>query len=249
MEYIFVKLMGGLGNQLFQYAASFLLQTIHSGKIILIKAENDHDTFDYRSIFNKGLIYNVGIPQIPTVYQEDGFGVWNPNNYNQPMILLHGYFQNYSVLKSILVDFKKHILNVLEPYRNNTIILNSGFIHVRRGDYLNKSDIHHIQSLEYYKKALEIFKHINHWYIFSDDLQWCKQQTLFSSLNITYVDKTPIETLAMMSQIHNAAIIANSSFSWWGAYLGVDTIDCVVYPKQWFSDKTPDLFPEHWVEI
>ena len=246
MNYIFVKLMGGLGNQLFQYAAALLQRKHTSGTIVLAKAENPHDSYDYRSLFSEGLIYNAGIPNVPSIYQEDGFGVWNPEDYKFPMLLLYGYFQNYKVLKPILQTLKESLCLQFTRFE---IVPNSGFIHVRRGDYLNLPNVHHVQPLEYYEKALSILNNISHWYVFSDDLEWCKQQSLFKSLNTTFVDKNTLESLSMMSQIHDGAIIANSSFSWWGAYLGVGETNRVIYPKRWFESKTPDLFPDEWVGI
>ena len=119
---------------------------------------------------------------------------------------------------------------------------------MRRGDYLNNPELHHVQTLEYYRKALSLMPHINHWYLFSDDLEWCKSQDLFNTLHITYVSEDPLHSLGYMSMIHEGAIIANSSFSWWGAYLGIGETN-VIYPKKWLGDLSPDLFPEDWVGI
>ena len=249
MSYIFVKLMGGLGNQLFQYAAGMLQKRLSSGTLILCKPENIHDTFDYRLLFTEGVIYNGITPMsFNTLYQENGYLFWDPNNYKDGIVLLYGYFQNYNVLKPILLEFKNHILQNLESLRTYTILPKSGFIHVRRGDYLNNPELHHVQSLDYYKKALSLMPHINHWYLFSDDLEWCKSQEIFNTLNITYVNEDPLHSLAYMSMIHEGAIIANSSFSWWGAYLGIGNAN-VIYPKKWLGDISPDLFPEDWVGI
>jgi hypothetical protein len=248
MSYIFVKLMGGIGNQLFQYAAGFLQKTVNSGTLLLCKAENVHEKTDYRDLFSEGVKYTAGIPPCEMLYQDDGFGVWNPEDYKLDIILLYGYFQNYSVLKKVLGTFKTTIIRSLEPYRKFSVVSNSGFIHVRRGDYLKLQQSHHIQPLEYYREALTLLPNINHWYLFSDDIEWCKSQELFRTLNITYVEENTINTLAYMSMITEGAIIANSSFSWWGAFLGVGDKN-VIYPKRWFEDKTPDLFPEEWVGI
>jgi hypothetical protein len=247
MTYIFVKLMGGVGNQLFQYAAGILQKKINSGTLVLYKAENNHDSTDYRYLFSQAIAYDGKI-QCMTLYQENGFAFWNPEDYKVDALLLYGYFQNYNVLKPILPEFKNHILHSLEPYQKFNIVPKSGFIHVRRGDYLNLPDSHHIQSLEYYKKALSLMSDIRHWYLLSDDLEWCKSQYLFRTINVTYVNEDTLHSLAFMSMITEGAIIANSSFSWWGAYLGVGEKN-VIYPKLWFSDISPDLFPEEWVGI
>jgi hypothetical protein len=240
--------MGGIGNQLFQYAAGLLQKKVNSGTLLLCKAENSHDTLDYRYLFNEGLEYNARTPLCLTLYQENSFGVWNPEDYKVDIVLLYGYFQNYNILKPILNELKSSILRSLEPFRKFSIIPNSGFIHVRRGDYLKLKDSHHIQPLEYYKKAISLLPNINNWYLFSDDLEWCKSQELFKNMNVTYINENTLYTLAFMSMVTDGAIIANSTFSWWGAYLGVGTKN-VVYPKKWFEDISPDLFPEEWVAI
>jgi hypothetical protein len=147
------------------------------------------------------------------------------------------------VLLPILPEFKKHILESLE--QNYTIKPNSGFIHVRRGDYLKCG--FDLKDTSYYTKAINYFSHIKHWYIFSDDIQWCKDSKLF--INATYVEESdPLKSLTMMSQIKDAAIIANSTFSWWGAYLGCGTQN-VTYPKCWLNNTTPDLFPSEWIGL
>ena len=247
MKYILVKLMGGIGNQLFQYSAGVLQKNVNSGNLLLCKPENDHDSIDYRFLFTQGNSYDGVIPHCKTLYQENGFLTWNPNDYKDDIVLLYGYFQNYKVLKNILPEFKIHILNSLKQFQIFDIIPNSGFIHVRRGDYLNNPNSHHIQALEYYEKALKLMSHISHWYIVSDDLEWCKSQELFK--NMTYVTEDTIYSMAFMTMITKGAIIANSSFSWWGAYLGCGEQQNVIYPKLWFEDISPDLFPEEWVGI
>jgi hypothetical protein len=238
--------MGGLGNQLFQYAAGVLQALVTHGKLYLQKAELTHDSHDYRDVlFTLGEKYNTNLPNHTTLYQEDGFKPWNPYDNRYPNLLLYGYFQNYSVLSPILPSFKTHILSNLKQHY--TIKPNSGFIHVRRGDYLKVG--FNMKDTSYYTKALEYFKTIPHWYIFSDDIQWCKESKLFDTIHVTYVEESDaLKSLTMMSQIRGAAIIANSTFSWWGAYLGCGIYN-VVYPKIWFNNTTPDLFPEEWMGL
>ena len=246
MDSIFVQLMGGLGNQLFQYAAGFLQQKVSNGRLYFIKANNNHDTNDYRITFNLEQTHHI--PQdFKILYQDDGFALWNPVEYG--CVLFYGYFQNYTVLKSILPEFKHILLEKLSTQRDAmahkySIPENSGFIHVRRGDYLLNDHIHHIQDCTYYSNAIELLPHIKNWYIFSDDISWVKSQEVFQKLDPIYIcESDPISSLALMCLIHDGAIIANSTFSWWGAYLGSKH---VVYPKLWMNNSTPDLFPENW---
>ena len=254
-SYIFVQLMGGMGNQLFQYAAGLLQMNITNGTLYLCKAvENIHDTTDYRNLLSSSIKYDDNLPSYISLNQSHAFSNWNPQEYKYPIVYLHGYFQNYSTLKPILPEFRNNILKSLKPYNSSLEKYNSAFIHIRRGDYLEKSDIHHVIDMSYYTKAVDIItssKKIDLWYIFSDDLEWVKNQPYFSTIHSTFVDeKDPVKSLAIMSQIHDGAIIANSTFSWMGAYLGIGEKEkSVVYPKKWFNNTTPDLFPSEWIGI
>lgn len=259
--YIFVNLMGGMGNQMFQYAAGLLQAEVMNGTLMLCKPHtNNHDTADYRDIlFKVGNKWNGDLPPHITLYQEDGFAPWNPEQWKYPTVYLYGYFQNYSVLKPVLPRFKEIILNSLSEQRTLMklkyhITSGSAFLHVRRGDYVGLSNLHHLQDEDYYRigyNQLTSSKNIYKIYLISDDIEWCKQQPFFKEINPTYVDESdPVNALAFMSEIHGGAIIANSTFSWMGAYLGTGLkTNAVYYPRKWFKDKNPDLFPEEWVKI
>jgi len=243
--------MGGLGNQMFQYAAGLLQNKITNGKLYLEKAvENPHDSLDYRDLlFTEGEKYDTTLPYHLTLYQENGFTSWNPSDYKFPIVLLFGYFQNYSILSPILPEFRNHILENLSEQRkymsSKYITTQSGFIHVRRGDFVKLG--WELDSIEYYKKAIGMFD-IKRWYIVSDDIDWCKNH--FSDNCIIVEETNPILVMALMSLITDAAIIANSTFSWMGAYLGCGLKpNSVIYPICWIKTGTPDLFPKEWMGI
>lgn len=259
-SYIFVHLMGGLGNQLFQYAAGLLQKKVTNGMLLLEKANNNtHDNDkDYRPIlFTQAIPYDAMIPNHVSLYQDDGFKAWNPEEYKFPTLYMFGYFQNYPSLKPILPEFKTLILERLQDRKikmkeKYIIPSNSGFIHVRRGDYLQHG--FYMTNIDtYYEIAVNTIikdKNIEYWYILSDDLDYIKKEPFLQTLNPIYVDeKDPLDCLAFMSEIHDAAIIANSTFSWMGAYLGLGTNQSVIYPKNWINKSEPDLFPEEWVGI
>jgi hypothetical protein len=91
--------------------------------------------------------------------------------------------------------------------------------------------------------------HITRWFIVSDDIEWCRANVSID--NSTFVKESdPLLVMALMSEIRGAAIIANSTFSWMGAYLGcgIET-NTVIYPKNWIKIGTPDLFPQEWMGI
>jgi len=259
MSYIFVKLFGGLGNQLFQYAAGMLQKKVTNGTLLLEKAnDNKHDNTDYRPIlFNEGLSYDAMIPNHITLYQDDAFKSWNPNEYKFPTLYMFGYFQNYSTLEPILPEFKENILKQLSERKSKMkekyiIPPNSGFIHIRHGDYFEMG--FDIKNKTYYENAynsIKQYKNIEYWYILSDDLEYVKNEPFIKSLNPIYIDeKDALDSLAFMSEIKDAAIIANSTFSWMGAYLGIGlTEKSVIYPKTWINIGIPDLFPKEWIGI
>ena len=141
----------------------------------------------------------------------------------------------------------------LEKIKNE----NSISIHIRRGDYvsvqnLNKFGI--ICTLNYYNKAIKLIsdKITNPvFYIFSDDINWVKEN--LNIPNPTYVEHNTGEDswqdMYLMSQCkHN--IIANSTFSWWGAWLGENKDKIVIAPNRLYSlMETPDFYPEEWIQI
>jgi hypothetical protein len=117
--------------------------------------------------------------------------------------------------------------------------------------------LHNTSKEEYYNKALEIVENkINNpvYFVFSDDMEWVKanfstkQETIFIDFNDA---STNFEDLKLMTSCkHN--IIANSSFSWWGAWLNKNPDKIVIAPKRWFNDdsiNTNDIIPTNWVKI
>jgi len=122
-------------------------------------------------------------------------------------------------------------------------------LHVRRTDYVQKAGFHPPCSMEYYEKALSIIE--GNVLVFSDDLDWCKETFLgdrftFISGNRDYQD------LFLMSMCKNN-IIANSSFSWWGAWLNTNLNKKVIAPKKWFGphlkESSDDIYPNTWEVI
>ena len=133
-------------------------------------------------------------------------------------------------------------------------------VHIRRGDYITNAttNLHHgVMPLEYYMQAMDYIQSIHrnvHYFIFSDDIEWITQY-FGGKDNIKIVGSNRINTgpedLYLMSQCkHN--IIANSSFSWWGAWLNVNKNRIVIAPKKWFAIQdrlTKDLYPENWITM
>src|SRR3989344_6898264 len=179
---------------------------------------------------------------------------------------LDGNWQNEKYFldtrKEIVKDFtlKNPIDNKYADLIGQIKNTNSVSVHIRRGDYItNKkfSKVYNLLDEKYYQKSVKfITEKISypHFFIFSDDINWVKR-----NIDIPY-PKTFVsgeneiknyEELILMSLCkHN--IIANSSFSWWGAWLNKNANKIVISPDKWFNDKignTKDLIPENWIEL
>lgn len=275
---IVVKLQGGLGNQMFQYATARHLGLKYKKEIIL--------NTEYFSNIPKG--------DVPRKYQLDIFNIdksikkdnttnlilkWTQKiilkllsektmysisdillKYNLP-VYINGYFQSEKYFKDsrdILLDEftltkelgveAKKIKNIIE--KSEAVCLN-----VRRGDYLRPDyiKIYGTCSTEYYNKAIEYIKNkIKNPIIcvFSDDPEWVKKE--FNIENVVFAGNDLLkdyEQMYLMSLCkHN--IVANSSFAWWGAWLNQNPNKIIIAPQKWFNiDSPPDIVPESWVRV
>ena len=169
------------------------------------------------------------------------------------------YFQNIENMIRKEITLKKSLSSKYTELIDKIKNSDSVSVHIRRGDYLSDkiSKIYAMCPIEYYYKAIEkITGHYPnpHFFIFSDDINWVKQ-----NLNIPYPkifvsgenEIKNYEELILMSLCkHN--IIANSSFSWWGAWLNKNTDKIVISPDKWFNDKignAKDLIPKNWIKL
>jgi len=184
-------------------------------------------------------------------------------NYNKN-ICLEGYWQCENYFKDIEDIIKQDFKIKIEPSEQNKVMLkkikstNSICIHIRRGDYVAdpKTKAHHgVCSLGYYYNSIkEIKKKVKSpvFYVFSDDINWArenikiKDKTIFVNINST--DKA-YEDLRLMSNCKHF-IIANSSFSWWGAWLSNNPNKIVCAPYKWFNQaEEGDIVPRDWRRI
>jgi hypothetical protein len=181
-------------------------------------------------------------------------------------IYLIGYWQSYKYFESFFssfkeeLSFKKEFLkkNEKNVYFESIASSNSVSIHFRRGDYISNSSankFHGPCSSAYYDSAIKFTtKKVKnpHFFIFSDDIVWAKAQIYPLNLQITFVDnKQDYVDFWLMSLCKNN-ILANSTFSWWAAWLNKNKSKIVIAPKKWFGDPsilTPDLIPNSWYRI
>lgn len=255
------RLQGGLGNQMFQIAATYAVAYRNNDTIGLdfdnaLLSGQGHHASKYRdTIFKK--ITETNLSSFRTFYSEPSFS-YKEIPYQEWMIL-NGYFQS----EKYFAELKYHVLSLFNLDKKNDIKIIKFFIsqgieigkrivsvHVRRGDYLKVKGYHPICTLEYYKEAIEKLGDANFIFV-SDDMDWVREN--FSAPNYFYSDfNDELMDMSLMQLCHDN-IIANSSFSWWGAYLNPTEDKTIIAPKNWFGPAGPqdtqDLIPEDWIQI
>jgi hypothetical protein len=289
---VIVRLQGGLGNQLFQYAAA---RGMANGRKLILdssalgsQAKNTPDTttrFFELSVFST-LKYSV-LPAIAlkVFTSENRFlrlvkKIFYPGLINIPecpvqqarelaarskVIYLNGYFQD----ENFFVQIRRTLLKELsfpDPGNFSPVWLgrilsadNAVSIHVRRGDYLTPKALafHGVLGPDYYQASVQLMNSrvpTPHYFIFSDDPDWCREHLDFpGDKSIMPPGQKAWVDLALMSKCrHN--IIANSSFSWWAAWLNDNPEKIIIAPRKWFADEEVNssqctIIPDNWIKI
>jgi len=219
-------------------------------------------------------------PHFDIVWNEQGFPFKElPQDilsYNNLTIIVRGYFQsykyfqeNYDIICRMLNIHEKRLdilEEVVDNYHTAQFLEKSISMHFRLGDYKNIPDYHPILNFEYYKNALHYI--VNKIDYAPNVLYFCEDDDVESVNETIQLLKNEFPTIEfergtnalddwqqmLLMSCCNHNIIANSSFSWWGAYLNVNPTKIVCYPSVWFGPKmsdvvVSDLFPEEWVKI
>lgn len=290
---IITQILGGLGNQMFQYAAARALSLRCDTRLLLDISSFDNyklHNFELLRVFNHSLTMasQQDIRSVlrgassswmrrvtrhralrhlcsRTLVREPHFHYWPGLGDVSPPCYLEGYWQS----ERYFVDIGNTIRDDFvfrEPLADHNIALaaniaavNAVSLHIRRGDYINNAAtlaVHGLCHIEYYVAAVSyIAERVQdpQFFVFSDDIEWARE-----NLNIRYpcrfIDhncgtESYIDMRLMSLCQHN--VIANSSFSWWGAWLNSHRGKIVIAPKRWFAKETnlQDLFPPSWVTL
>lgn len=283
-----VRFLGGLGNQLFQYAFylylkkygndvyadlsdydvhkhhyGFELTNVFSGVELDTISDKQLNRYRFdpnsflgvilRKIFRLRLTYDNEINEMPARMLIAPF-IYNENIY------FNGFWANIRY-----VDEVKEILHQQLTFNYNMEgknleladklkKVNNVSVHVRRGDFLKSEKLSSCCDLEYYRKAFKVFMDIDQdvlFVVFSDDIDWARENIIFSP-NVIFVDwntgaNSSIDML-MMSLCNNN-IIANSTFSWWAAWLNNNPNKIVIAPKKWSAENTnvSTILYEDWI--
>ena len=290
---IIIKIFGGLGNQMFQYAFGKALSLKYNRKLFIDKSYFDeenypydlhpdhypykldlyniHDEFisntisKYQKLISQKRLYKLSNPlanifakKLPVYLNKRNFTFDNLEKTNYAF--LDGYWQGdemkeyfrEEILKSFTLKNSSEITNQVISEINTS---NSVSIHFRKGDYLSNPKFYSVFaecSVDYYKKAMnKINETVDNpkYFIFSDNINWVKQNLhITDDMSIIEDDIIDHEQQYLMTQCkHN--IIANSSFSWWGAWLNKYDNKIVIGPQNWFKniERSNDVYyPINW---
>jgi len=294
---ILLRLKGGLGNQLFQYATARSLSIKYQCPILLDRTSYlPHQKLKKSTTYRQFGLWIYELSNIPNVYNSEKsnsykqyiecinqkltaskittiFREKDPRCFDEevfklsPPFILDGYFQSrhyFSDFHKVLIkDFT--LATTLDSANLKFIDIinstNSVAVHIRRGDYVTNAaaNSHHGSlPLSYYVSAInfvqdQVIEPVFNF--FSDDLEWCKKYFSFlSPRQVNFIDINkgahPSLDLNLMSQ-NKHIIIANSSYSWWAAWLTKNKKGFVLYPSEWVQKdfRKSELFPCTWTKI
>jgi len=260
--------MGRLCNQMFQYAAlkgiarntgvdcciPHYTQAVDDGIGNMLRTEL-FDSFDLD--VKVGLLNNGHAPVVNERhfhFDEELFKMC-PDHVD-----LRGYFQTEKYFKHIEKEirsdftFKDEILNPCKEMIES--VENPIALHVRRGDYIKNAENHFNLPIEYYDAALGKFDDDRSVIVFSDDPVWCHDEGIFVDDRFIISENEDNRVDLCLMSLCNDFIIANSTYSWWGAWLSSNKNKKVIAPVQWFGKTgytkdhdTKDLIPETWMRI
>lgn len=287
-----VKLKGGLGNQMFQYAYARLLDTLCDECVKLDYSAYKVDCEDAvrvpRIAEFKIVLDSCTDKELKKINYFNHIGMYNSPKYKASIALenlvnrkyflssrkyiepskvmkysyFDGYWQDINYIRPIEMllreEFKPRnpISEASKKMINIVSGQNSVFVGVRRGDYANEQKHYGVFESAYYKRAMKyISERVKNpiFYIFSNDVKWCKDNLDWGDYKISYREPeqqvSDFEELLIMSSCRNAIII-NSTFHWWGAFLITNKDKIICCPDKWFFDKAKiNIYPKDWVQI
>lgn len=248
---------GRLGNQMFQFAALIGIADKNNYEVRIPEANLKLNTNNHRLQLNDGFnieSYLSDNINLENNYKEP-FYEFNPEIFNcKDSTDLYGYFQtekyfkhcenlirNIFTFRSEIFEESKEFLN---KFKKETVIIN-----IRRGDYLKYPKHHPLCNDLYLNEALNQFNGDYDYICISDDIEWCK----IRFPNINYVETKNIYIQLCILTLADNIIMANSSFTWWGAWLNEKTKK-IIAPKLWFGEalkdhNTNDLYCNNWIKI
>lgn len=299
---VIVNIIGGLGNQMFQYAFAVALNEKHKKKVridthhyhyIFSKTFHGnnfyHNGFEISKIFPNATLKVASPWDIMKVsYYMPNFKIsrvirkimptrkseyiqpakeaycFDPNALSSDARYYEGYWMAYKYFEACreriqeIYSFPQLTTEVNKKYAQILGKNNSVTIHVRRGDYVKLGVFANICTREYYRKAIDIVRRQidqPEFFVFSNDQGWCVEnlKDAFSDAPVHFVDNNRGNESYRDMQLMSMArcnIMANSSFSWWGAFLNAREDQIVVAPSRWMNDRDcSNLYGEKWIKV
>lgn len=290
------RIVGGIGNQLFQYASSLAFTKMYDAELYLDLSSFSHPKYINPEGFLLDKIFKIDVCQPTKLQYFKTLGLAAPllpyryrlnyerlcTNYfvEKTQCQLekrffaydkrHCYLEGYWQLEDYFKNIRKTIISKLQfNYDTLTQIAlkmsqtlknqNSVSIHVRRADYIHNkvfSDLYHECNEQYFRSAMSFISDRVPdvtFYVFSDDIEWAKAQLFFKEcIFIEYDSVSGSWNDLFLMSCCKYNIIANSSFSWWGAWLNQNPEKIVIGPKKWFSsEKLCDVnpIPKNWIQM
>ena len=259
---------GGLGNQIFQFVIFEYLKSLKFNNIFGFydkKALNHgglllNKCFSNLELPKSNFISNLVVIKYKIIRKILGLNkIDKKDEFKLDSVIYDGYWQN---LKYFSKDIHKKLIFKKPSDKKNLEILdiikstNSISVHIRRGDYLNNISVYgNICTSEYYNKAINLISQKvkdPEFFFFSDDINWVKENLEVNKshyIDWNHGDNSYIDMYLMTQCKH--IIIANSTFSWWGAYLNNNDNKVVVCPHKWFNEEINEinLIPVDWIKI
>lgn len=265
---IITRLIGGIGNQMFEYAAGRAVAERTGQELKLDISAYKYDAKRQYSLSCFNTIENfLDVKNYfrAKQYNEQHFHFDPDLLKTSGNIYMNGYWQSEKYFKDIEDIIRKDftfkefvkpkndsVKSEIQMHHNNSIS-----IHVRRGDYVSNpqtNEYHGVLPIKYYEKAASIITDKikdPYFFIFSDDINWCKSNFKLDYPTRFVEGNRDWEDMQLMVYCKNH-IIANSAFSWWGAWLSPFKEKIVISPKDWFAGADldiKDLIPERWIRL
>lgn len=254
-------MIGRIGNQMFQIAHAYSQSLTHNRQFVA--PDKDTSVHEYKTNIFRHI--NFGIET--TFNLTDVVRIETPFSYapscpaaDKPTVF-HGFCQsekffkeNKNIIKDIFSptdDFKQRCIEKYPLLSSENVTA----INVRRGDYLHPDQCnnHPVVTREFIIKALDAIPNKQYIFVVSDDIPWCKAN--IDVPDVTFVEYVTWEALWLLSMCKHF-VISNSTFSWWGAYLGEKQDSVVVAPSTWFGPGVharghfeTDIYQENWIQI
>jgi hypothetical protein len=253
---VVIQTSGGLGNQIFQICFGYSISKRNNCKLLILKScktnhkNNNHEY--YTNIFKHFKKLKPSSNYNYLLHFLFGNSYYEPSDkftsFKSELMVVdsstkfNGYFQN----EKFFIDYKDELIKMLTDNCVYKKILqkhnkmDSYFLHIRRGDYVNNKS-HYVDLDVYYRNAIRYILNIDpyaHFYILSDDIEYCKSYQIIKDINKTFYENSDeLETMYFISLCSKGGICGNSSFAWFGSYLNTNPKKKVIFPDKWFSNK------------